>query len=377
MATFTAHRAFDMSNVLDTGDFVAHSGTSTQHTYTDASGDYYVVTGTGLDFSDGEMVSTTITGLTNNMDGSDWWSISGSSFYDVEFTGYDDGYFYNNSIGTLFGMTAEVAWWLRGDDNISGSTANDVLRGYDGNDTVNGNGGNDVVTGQRGNDTVNGGAGNDTVSGGSGVNIVNGGSGVDTTKYDWSEFGVKVNLSLTTAQVVNTTNVVATDTLSNIENLIGTAYADTLTGSTLANTLSGGAGNDIINAGAGNDVLVGQAGKDTLTGGSGLDSFVFNTALNGSSNVDVIKDFLAADDTIRLENSIFKKLTVTGVLNAANFKASTSGNAVDANDFILYDTDSGGVYYDLDGNGAGAKVLFATIGVSTHPVITAADFVVI
>ena len=55
----------------------------------------------------------------------------------------------------------------------------------------------------------------------------------------------------------------------------------------------------------------------------------------------------------------------------ANFRASTSGTAADANDYILYDTDSGQLFYDADGSGAGARVLFATV--TAGSTLTAAD----
>lgn len=139
--------------------------------------------------------------------------------------------------------------------------------------------------------------------------------------------------------------------------------------------LIGSSGNDILNGYAGNDILKGNAGKDVLIGGAGKDSFVFNKALAG--NMDTIKDFKPVDDTIKIDNAIFKALATTGTLKAANFKASTTGNAADSSDFILYETDTGKLFYDADGNGAGAKVQFALLGTSTHPAITAADFVVI
>ena len=81
--------------------------------------------------------------------------------------------------------------------------------------------------------------------------------------------GVTVNLSTAGAQ--NTLNA-GTDTLSGIENIIGSAFNDTLTGTTGANVMDGGAGNDSLSGLAGADTLVGGAGNDTLTGGAGNDS---------------------------------------------------------------------------------------------------------
>ena len=88
----------------------------------------------------------------------------------------------------------------------------------------------------------------------------------------------------------------------------GNATANSITGNNVANTLNGGLGNDILDGGIGNDKLFGGAGNDRLTGGANADAFVFNTALNASTNRDAITDFSHVDDTFHLENAIFTKL---------------------------------------------------------------------
>ena len=69
------------------------------------------------------------------------------------------------------------------------------------------------------------------------------------------------------------------DTFSGIENIIGSASADTLTGDGNANTLSGGDGADSLSGGADTltaattiDALIGGAGAGLLNGGSGNDT---------------------------------------------------------------------------------------------------------
>lgn len=371
MATLTALQALDMTSIKDHGpveiEVAESSSTRIRYQFPDTD-DYYITTGVSLQ----EFNNANVSRIEWNVRDA-YFTVSGSSFAGSE--DYYDGYDLGSNLGVLTGMTAEVAYWLRGNDTINGSSGNDKLRGYLGNDTVKGNGGDDHVAGNGGNDKLYGGDGNDMVKGGGGTNTVDGGVGTDTTSYDWMTVGAKISLAVTAAQTVAVGGPV--DTLVSIENLEGSNYADTLTGSTVANLIKGLNGNDVISAGAGNDTLIGGAGKDTLAGGTGKDNFVFSSALNASTNVDTIKDFLAVDDTIKLENAIFKKLTATGMLTAANFKSSTTGNAADGNDFILYETDTGKLFYDLDGNGAGAKVLFAVLGTSTHPAITAADFAVI
>ena len=97
-----------------------------------------------------------------------------------------------------------------------------------------------------------------------------------------------------------------------------------------------------------------------MYGGAGKDRFVFDTALNASTNVDTITDFKHGEDKIQLKKSIFAKLKA-GTLSAANFRASTNGLAGDSNDYILYNTRTGALLYDADGNGSGAAIQFATL----------------
>lgn len=136
----------------------------------------------------------------------------------------------------------------------------------------------------------------------------------------------------------------------------------------------GTAGVDRLNGGAGDDILDGGAGADLLTGGAGKDSFRFSTAL-GSGNVDALIDFNVRDDTILLDNLILTQVGADGALRASAFYKSAAGVAHDANDRIIYDTDSGFLTYDADGNGSGAAVRFAKISAGLN--LAAADFVVI
>jgi Ca2+-binding RTX toxin-like protein len=123
--------------------------------------------------------------------------------------------------------------------------------------------------------------------------------------------------------------------------------------------------------------LAGNAGNNTLSGASGADTFVFNTALNAATNLDHITDF-AQVDTIDLENAVFTSLTTTGTLAASAF-ASGAGltQAQDATDRIVYNTTTGALFFDADGNQAGgvAAVQFAVI--DNHVALTNADFVVV
>ena len=94
--------------------------------------------------------------------------------------------------------------------------------------------------------------------------------------------------------------------------------------------------------------------------------------LNAATNVDTITDFVVADDTVRLENSIFSGLAV-GVLNADAFHIG--GAAADAEDRIIYNATTGALIFDVNGSAAGGATQFAKL--ATGLALTNADFVVV
>ncbi|MDJ0515177.1 MAG: calcium-binding protein [Trichodesmium sp. MO_231.B1] len=68
---------------------------------------------------------------------------------------------------------------LRGNDNVTGSSSNEIMFGGKDNDVIRGGGGNDEINGNNEGDVVTGDAGDDTVRGGKGSDIVTGGLGND------------------------------------------------------------------------------------------------------------------------------------------------------------------------------------------------------
>ncbi len=75
-----------------------------------------------------------------------------------------------------------------------------------------------------------------------------------------------------------------------------------------------------------------------------------------------------------LDDAIFRALP-RGSLADAAFAANAEGRALDALDRILYETDTGALWYDRDGTGAAAAVRFAWV--TPELALTAADFLVI
>ena len=107
------------------------------------------------------------------------------------------------------------------------------------------------------------------------------------------------------------------DTFKSIENLTGSKLSDKLTGDAGDNKISGLGGNDQISGKAGNDV------------------FEFDgTAFGGLA---------------------------MGALAANQFQSSVAANAKTADVRFLYETDTGILRFNADGNGSGAAVVIATL----------------
>jgi Ca2+-binding RTX toxin-like protein len=247
--------------------------------------------------------------------------------------------------------------------NGTGNTLNNAITGNAAKNILSGGSGNDILNGATGADKLVGGVGNDIYLTDGGDTIVEAASqGTDT---------VKSSVSLTLAANLENLTLAGAASINGTGNTLG----NTMTGNAAVNVLNGGLGNDVLNGGAGNDILSGGLGKDTLVGGAGSDYFVFNTAINPSTNVDRITDFSIPADTIRLENAIFTALTATGNLAAGAFVKNATGLAADANDRIIYETDTGKLFYDANGNAAGGGIHFATL--AANLALTNADFAVI
>jgi hypothetical protein len=183
-----------------------------------------------------------------------------------------------------------------GDDTMSGGIGHDTLDGGLGNDSLDGGADNDLLRGGEGNDTVLGGDGNDTLEGGAGNDSLRGGTGIDTASYAASKGGVTVNLVTGTAN----DGMGGTDSLSEIENVIGSSSNDRITGDGNNNRLDGGTGDDYLDGGAGNDTVLGGAGHDILGGWSGDDSISGgegNDALFGWADNDTL-DGGTGNDTL-------------------------------------------------------------------------------
>jgi len=139
-------------------------------------------------------------------------------------------------------------------------------------------------------DQISGGGGADTILALGGTNVVDGGLGVDTMSFAHDTRGVDLDMFSTGAQSTGED----TQTVRNVENIVGSDHADVISGSGRDNILAGmdgddtlsggygddvligGLGNDTLDGGLGNDILISMGGGDTMTGGSGSDTFIID-----------------------------------------------------------------------------------------------------
>jgi Ca2+-binding RTX toxin-like protein len=178
--------------------------------------------------------------------------------------------------------------------------------------TLNGGSGDDMLTGGSGDDTLVGGAGDDTLDGGT--------AGNDVVDYSNAASGVNVDLSKTGPQQTAGDGI---DTISGVQNVTGSAFADTITGNGNANILDGGAGDDTINGAGGTDLLLGGDGNDVLSGGDNSDS------ISGGNGNDTI-DGGAGDDNVTLP--LLGGGTLTGLNGDAGNDTISGGDGTDAID---------------------------------------------
>jgi Ca2+-binding RTX toxin-like protein len=239
--------------------------------------------------------------------------------------------------------------------------------------TINGSLGVDRITGTSDTDVISGRDGNDVIDGGGGSeDILIGGAGDDSYRLraqDMIREGVDGGYDMVTTQLRSATLA------ANVEKLVFDGVATTAfagTGNAIDNVIVARGGDDKLSGGGGADILHGGQGLDLLTGGAGADRFVFDTAPSAGRNSDTIADF-AAEDFIVLDRSVFTAAGAQARLSSDAFVLGTA--AADAEDRLVYDQASGRLFYDADGTGAGAQVLFARLAAGTE--LGAADFQIV
>lgn len=308
----------------------------------------------------------------NRLDGGDGAdTLIGGAGKDTYVVGAGDTIIETSTLAKEIDTVLSSATWILGDNleklsllgsadlDASGNALKNTLTGNSGANTLDGRGGTDKLAGGLGDDiyvvdltaanrfedklSEAAGAGSDTV-------LLRGGNAEQTA---FATLKLGANLEALDASATGTVRL----------NLKGNGLDNVLTGNDADNTLSGGAGSDTLVGGIGADVLIGDAGAD---------AFRFDVAPTAGA-ADLIKDFTSGLDTIQLDGDIFTALS-TGWL--AEWQFVTGSAAADADDFIIYDSNSGILYYDSDGSAAGSSIEIAMLGAGKHADLHAADILI-
>lgn len=275
------------------------------------------------------------------------------------------------SNGNAMTMNLSIAYGTIIEQGITGS-ANDVLLGNEVDNLLAGNAGNDTLFGGLGNDVLVGGQGNDTLHGGfagiasgligSGVITaelaamwnafwtVDAGPNFDTADYSASKpgnvgmtSGITVNLSLAAGQVVND-GFGFSDTLIDIEKIVGTSSSDKFTGGSQGMWLFGEGGADTFTAGSGAEHIFGGADFDTVNysaSTTGVTVFFDGTAGSGGD---------AEGDTLNLIEKFIGSGEADTVYMADNGVSYANGGA--KNDIFYGGDNLGGTFYtEIRGEG--------------------------
>ncbi|HMU63092.1 MAG TPA: S8 family serine peptidase [Nitrosomonas sp.] len=256
------------------------------------------------------------------------------------------------------------------------------------------------LIGNNGPNTLSGTAYADILDGRSGIDSMNGGNGADIylistsaehTTAEIADSGVSgVDEIRFAATAASTLTLLAGDT--GIEKMvIGVGSADTaittgiaaikIDAAAIGNSLTivGNNGANTLIGTAFADVFDGNNGNDILTGGAGADKFVFSSQPNSTSNKDTITDFQSGSDVLHFSLNVFTGLgTNPGNLASEQFwSAANAVTAHDADDRLIYNTTSGGLYYDQDGLGGNPAIQITLLGTTVHPSLTHSDIVLI
>ncbi|SFO11228.1 DUF4214 domain-containing protein [Sphingomonas sp. OK281] len=212
---------------------------------------------------------------------------------------------------------------------------------------------------------ADGGEGNDFLQGTIASDILNGGNGNDTASFvnafsAGSTTGVTVDLNVQgTAQ---NTVAAGNDTLSGIENLIGSALNDILTGNADANVIEGGLGNDTLVGGAGNDTASYAGATAGVTVSLALQGSAQNTGITGTDTLSGFQNLLGSAFNDGLSGDAAENVLSGGDGNDTLNPGVNTGGAVD-----LLDGGAGSDTASFAGNTAGvtATLTGATDGTAS------------
>ena len=331
------------------GSDILDGGVDGDYLHGDA-GDDFLFGGSGDDFLFGNEDNDVLSGDTGNdlidgganIDTVNYDSSLNSVIVNIDETQSYSNVTYSFDLEPSFTVAAGTAFdgfggtdTLKNLENITGSNYSDVLIGNALRNTLTGLGGDDFLIGSGGDD------------------ILDGGDGIDTVSYRRSFNSVNLGVSVDLSQGTAFDGIDGLDTLRNIENIIGSRFADRLTGDSQANTILGGDGNDIIDGREGSDRLFGENGNDEIYGGSGNDYLVGGTGSGWPS--DILDGGIGNDTasyitaTSAVAASLMAKNGWLGDATGDKFISIENLEGSNYDDFLIGD-DGNNILTGLDGN---------------------------
>jgi Ca2+-binding RTX toxin-like protein len=250
---------------------------------------------------------------------------------------------YDESLDQFVSLTRNISGEL---ENIIGSEYDDVLIGNSQENDIQALKGNDLLIGNAGNDILDGADDIDTVSYlrdpssvivniDEELNYSNPGGFLHETIVSENPIPTDTEPNFTINPGTAKDGFGTTDTLKNLENIIGSQFDDVLIGNNQ---------NNRIQAADGSDVLIGNAGNDILEGGNGSDTVSYRrdpNAVKVSLEDNFAEDgFGGKDNLSSIENVIGSEFndTVIGDANDNTIFAGSGNDTVEArngNDIIF------------------------------------------
>ncbi len=194
-------------------------------------------------------------------------------------------------------------------------------------------------------------------------------SGNNTITYASATAAVTISLNITTQQ--NTLGA-GLDTITAVENLIGSSFADNLTGNSTYNILDGRAGNDVLRGWSGADTMIGGPGNDTM--------YVENTRDAVIEKPNEGSDTVSSSITYTLPINVEKLILtgITGINGTGNELANVitgNGAANQLNGQAGNDTLDGGAGNDALTGWSGADTMIGGAGNDLYFVENVGDVV--
>ncbi|MBM6593047.1 calcium-binding protein [Microvirga pudoricolor] len=304
-----------------------------------------------------------------------FWGYKGAD-YIVGGSGHDIVYYNASSTGVHVDLRSGKGYYgdAAGDilaeiEGVTGSRFDDTLIG--GNGIANSPSGTYVLDGGVGNDKIYATPGMSTMlMGGSGIDYLQGNTADDRFYVDNAQDQV-IDWTIGDGDTVFTTASFTLQPGQHLETIIATAYANLkIQGNEFSNTLVVDGNNQTLDGGAGSDMLESYyKSYGTI--------FQFTTGLS-AFNVDTIPFFetkqTGMNDKIALARNVF--LGCTGDSRGLSEDQFETGfQAEDSEDRIIYNPNTGALFYDRDGTGSMAAVKFAQL--QTGLGLSGGDFILI